>query len=85
MPRRKYLPCPFGMRQKWSVGNSVRAKPDCSVVINNALAIERRGGRCCGGIAHGVLAEHWDVQQDGATSERLVAKRLPMFGEKFTE
>src|ERR1700730_18035398 len=32
-------------RQKWSVANSAGGEPDCSVVINNTLAIERRGGR----------------------------------------
>src|SRR6266403_1536955 len=30
----------------------------------------------------GVLAEHWDVIQDGATREQL-RSGLPMFGEKF--
>src|ERR1700687_3976765 len=37
------------LRQRWSVANSVWGEPDCSVVINNTLAIERRGGRGGGG------------------------------------
>jgi hypothetical protein len=36
-------------RQKRPVKNSVRGKPGCSAVINNSLAIERRGGRSLSG------------------------------------
>ena len=35
--------------QKWSIANSVWGEPDYSVATNNALAIERRGGRGGGG------------------------------------
>jgi hypothetical protein len=37
------------LRQKWSVTNSVWGEPECSIVINTTLAIERHGGRGGGG------------------------------------
>jgi integrase len=37
------------LRQKWSVASTSLGEPDCSVGINDTLAIERRGGRAGGG------------------------------------
>jgi len=48
MQRRKY-PRTSGLRQKWSVASTFLGEPDCSVGMNNTLAIERRGGRGGGG------------------------------------